>query len=775
MIMKYPKQAIRNLSIESVKQYKEELDRTKELSLFNKHLIQLAALNNPDFHGSNKLYKESYPRDIRVAPSVHVMNKLALEISTDLKIIEDSSEFSTQERLIKKIKLLRDTIQPEQIIHIEERPDIWWGDTLKGINLRVGYVDNDKSKCYPFKIGGNQAMGCAGGNTGEGKSVVMDAIITSLLTEYPPWELQIYLADMKKQEHAKYVQINKPPQIRDVGVTGSAEYVASMLEFIDEEMTLLGNLGSICGVNTLPALRTMLDLYIPSTILVADEYSQLNANGSVKVQIRAANKLQSIAKKGRSMHVHLLPTSQIFSGAIESGTLGQFKVGICVGAGADNSSNILGNNGAVALTEKVGYCIVNQNRVLGDVKNNIEYKVAFGDIENEEGNLLFQEILERPCDLAKKLGITKVPTVFNETDQTSYKKLIEDWNTIMNPDDFNDDFPKLARLILGYSTVYTGAPISRPAFVDLEFSKNSNIFIHSTVKEDTKYLLKLVAKSLELSSETLKHKISTKMIIDNRNLFFKEIMKDYKKDMTGQLDVIGLCQSAIERESFLRFSLDCKSNEIEFNFYNYLIYLKKKGMLPLLSNKQNELIKQLSEVSEDTINLIRLTIESDDDLKNLQEDNLNPFKVLDTIKCLNEFLEAFDVYNKYIKYKKGEYLEPYNFPVRIMFLFDPQENDGIMNSYGFKDEFLRFLTIGPTVGYFSVICISEPKSISSLLAKCKIVLTGKIAPSLDNTGLIDFKDETGINLKYTDFGGDDRNDRYFKKYLYKDDEIFTDL
>ena len=40
--------------------------------------------------------------------------------------------------------------------------------------------------------------GLIAGRTGSGKSVFINALILSLITEYSPWELNLYLADFKR-------------------------------------------------------------------------------------------------------------------------------------------------------------------------------------------------------------------------------------------------------------------------------------------------------------------------------------------------------------------------------------------------------------------------------------------------------------------------------------------------------------------------------------------------------------------------------------------------
>lgn len=93
-------------------------------------------------------------------------------------------------------------------MRLEQRPELragtsfgdrmWMNKTASGINLRPGNLNDDPEDFTPVKMCDDNVHGLIVGRTGSGKSVFINALILSLITEYPPWELDLYLADFKK-------------------------------------------------------------------------------------------------------------------------------------------------------------------------------------------------------------------------------------------------------------------------------------------------------------------------------------------------------------------------------------------------------------------------------------------------------------------------------------------------------------------------------------------------------------------------------------------------
>ena len=154
MLIEYEREAIKNLAIMAHKRYKQNLDMTLDLPYFISEIMRLGATDNENFHGKNTLYKKPYPRTIRIAPSIAEMYTTLLGINNQL-IQLDNSDASSEEKAKIRHDMITDAIKPKQVITLNEPLPIWWGDTLKAINLRIGFINNDRSQNIPFRLGGN--------------------------------------------------------------------------------------------------------------------------------------------------------------------------------------------------------------------------------------------------------------------------------------------------------------------------------------------------------------------------------------------------------------------------------------------------------------------------------------------------------------------------------------------------------------------------------------------------------------------------------------------
>lgn len=750
MLIEYEREAIKNLSIMAHKRYKQNLDMTLDLPYFISEIMRLGGSTNELFQGKNKLYSKPYPRTIRIAPSIEEMYLKLLSINNDL-IKLDASDASSEEKAQTRQDMIRDVIKPKQVITLNEPLPIWWGDTLKGINLRVGFIKNDRSQNIPFSLGGNEVHALAGGNTGEGKSVVMNALLTSLLTEYPPWELQLYMNDMKMLEYARYNLSDKCPQIRNIAITGSSTYLISVFKQMEYEMKLLYNLATFTSSNTLEGIRNYLDMYIPRVLCVTDEYSQLPENATSREQMEAEFYIQSIVKLGRAVGYHLILTTQNFKGALPNSTLGQFKVGVCVGANVDNSESIIGNDGAVELTKKIGYCLVNNNRAVGDKNNNVEYKVAFIDDKTAKQKQDFQDILKRVCDIAHSIGIEEEPTSFNEKNQTDIAAFETDFKKIsVKADKYikKKRLLPLAKFVLGDGTRYTGAAETKEFFV-WDYSRGSNIFIHATELEDIKYLCRLIGKNLDYQRPGEVHR----MVIDNTETFSEDYVANMKKDLTSTFKVSTYLNAALKRDVLLKYNLDAESSGADTSFDKYLLFYA--------INKKDDAVKQICEAipNLDTDLITKIYDEVEVDIPA----NYQIFK--DNNQLTWTILTEYKFYTKTMKLRSGKYLKNSDFNPTIFWMFSPQLNEGLVKRGIISNEFFELLAVGPSVGIFFIIVLDNPKDQRQLVISCKHLVTGNVAPALSNTGLVEFSDTSGICCKYTLCQGESDDCYYFKKYF----------
>lgn len=171
------------------------------------------------------------------------------------------------------------------------------------------------------------------GATGQGKSVGLNAIITSLLYKKHPAELKMVLIDPKMVEFSIYSTIEKhylaklpdeeKPIITDV--TKVTQTLNSLTIEMDQRYELLMNAGvrNIIEYNELFKKRRLSPRnghkFLPYMVIVIDEFGDLIMTAGKEIEMPIAR----IAQKARAVGMHLIiatqrPTTNIITGTIKA-------------------------------------------------------------------------------------------------------------------------------------------------------------------------------------------------------------------------------------------------------------------------------------------------------------------------------------------------------------------------------------------------------------------------------------------------------------------------
>lgn len=171
------------------------------------------------------------------------------------------------------------------------------------------------------------------GATGQGKSVGLNAIITSLLYSKHPSELKLVLIDPKQLEFSIYSDIErhylaKLPE-EDYAVITDSKKVISTLEAVCQEMEnryhLLaqGKVRNIKEYNKKFKERRLNPSYghryLPYIVVVVDEFGDLIATEGKKIE----NPIQRITQKARAAGIHMIlatqrPSVNVITGVIKA-------------------------------------------------------------------------------------------------------------------------------------------------------------------------------------------------------------------------------------------------------------------------------------------------------------------------------------------------------------------------------------------------------------------------------------------------------------------------
>jgi len=769
LILNYDKLAIKELAISASKFYQHELDKTLNLEDYIEILLKNAQKGDTNFMGTNTLYKKvGRNRTVKIAPNIKEISDIIDSISDKLDDIKESN-LSLGKKIQKRKELLQENIKPIKIVELKDTDKIWWGDTIDGINIRFGLLNNDRSKPALVNFDNNCVHGNAGGETGQGKSVMDDCILMSWIYEYPPWELKIYFIDAKMAEGSKYNGMYKVPTIKDIGMTGTGSYASTIYNYVSKEMTLLYSINSKLEINSLKALRGMLDMAIPRTIILHDEMTETTNRCTNKELEVLMNSLTTIVNQGRAVGNHLFLTTQTFAGVLSNKIQGQFALGLSVGANPDISDNLIGNDRATGLKKKRGYCIVNNKR---NIKNNIDFnleaKVAFCPTGDEAGQKIFLNLLKVVSDFADEKGITERSTAFSEESSTNIKNFDEDLKEVQlkaeeQIQQFN--FNNLTTLLLGDGMVYTGSVKTYKEYLIWNYEKKSNLFIHTSNISNLIYMTRMVGKAIDnLNKDITHYAIIDKAMLFKDNIINSSISKDY----TGDFNVNSYLKDIEVRKTFLRYGNICRGENKKWNFFDFIDYLISKNLFEF----KIEFIEFKKTIS--SLILFEKAIPALIELcqsRNVFEYNLNN----KSLKYFKEHIEFYTLTMRWmIRYNliksriTKDYLKPEDLPVKIFWFFGPSNNDGIKNKWGeISNEFNQFLIEGSEVGLFSILIVDELENAAATVKCCKHLIASTLHPSIDKYNLINFKENEKIKGKlfsYTQCENTNTPTVYFKRY-----------
>lgn len=390
--------------------------------------------------------------------------------------------------------------------------------TLTGINLRPGNLNDDRDKFNPIRMCDDNVHGLIAGRTGSGKSVFINALILSLITEYAPWELNLYLADFKKVELSRYMNnadeansnIPFTPHVNACAATSEIRYVASLIKYLVDCMNARQEFFARLGVTKIQEFRNKYGLVLPRVLLVVDEFQQLFTEATNREKEEIQTMLNSITKLGRATGFHLIFASQEMSGTLRGNTLANFKIRMCLPCTQQISTDILGNSQAVNLER--GYVLVNTDS--GDELKNRKYRVPFietdkKDDDDDDAKTAFYVFLDE-IKLASKMFDLKYKILA----QKFYREELQETETAYRSelDAIKDKKNELVlqnnslfdAIILGKTVLYSPRPNDKVSFY-IEKGRNKGIMIACPEPDNAARVRKLIMENLIRSNEETYH------------------------------------------------------------------------------------------------------------------------------------------------------------------------------------------------------------------------------------------------------------------------------
>lgn len=443
-----------------------------------------------------------------------------------LEFIKEFDDVS--DNITKANELFLSKITSFQKIKLDKIPELkgtsaygqrmWMNKTITGINLRPGNLNDDREKFDPIRMCDDNVHGLIAGRTGSGKSVFINALILSLITEYSPWELNLYLADFKKVELSRYMNNsdaqneNTPytPHVNACAATSEIRYVISLIKYLVDCMNARQDFFARLGVTKIQEFRNKYNLVLPRVLLMVDEFQQLFTEATNREKEEIQTMLNSITKLGRATGFHLIFASQEMSGTLRGNTLANFKIRMALPCNQQISTDILGNNQAVNLER--GYVLINTDS--GDELKNKKYRVPFietdkKDDDDEENKTAFYCFLDE-IKKASKLFDLK----YKKSSQKFYREELQETESSYNRDldlireKKNASVAKNSALfdavVLGKTVLYSPKSNDKVSFY-IERGRNKGIMIACPEPDNAARVRKLLAENLFRADEETYH------------------------------------------------------------------------------------------------------------------------------------------------------------------------------------------------------------------------------------------------------------------------------
>ncbi len=258
------------------------------------------------------------------------------------------------------------------------------------------------------------------GQTGSGKSVCINTLLSSLLFRAAPSEVKLILVDPKRVEMAGYNDI--PHLLTPVIV--EPERVISALRWVLSEMDRRYKLFSQAGAKNIDSYNEMSGFQaLPYIVLVIDELADIMLMSPVEVE----DAITRIAQMSRATGIHMVlatqrPSVNVITGLIKANI--PSRIAFVVSSQVD-SRVILDGQGAEKLLGKGDMLYLapdsaKPTRIQGAFINEKESRELASFLKNQGVRPQYtEEVLSMP-----KPGVTTVPGVEGETDDL-FKQAIE--------------------------------------------------------------------------------------------------------------------------------------------------------------------------------------------------------------------------------------------------------------------------------------------------------------------------------------------------------------
>lgn len=248
-------------------------------------------------------------------------------------------------------------------------------DIKDGLRIPIGCsVSNGKPFHFRFACGTENYHAIIGGQSGKGKSVLLNTLIRRGMEKFHSRNLKFMLFDCKGVEFNDF-EIDE--YILERESTPDVHVIMEKLKLIDEEFQRRREIFKEHNVKSIEQLVSKgIDLY--RLVCIIDEFQFLFPVTDYKISQFAEDLLVSkILRTGRSFGIHLIVATQSLGDGVRGSILNNIPLRIALGMTEWQSASFLATNNTAAKNLERGLAIYNGNN--GELASNELIKVDMVD------------------------------------------------------------------------------------------------------------------------------------------------------------------------------------------------------------------------------------------------------------------------------------------------------------------------------------------------------------------------------------------------------------
>ncbi|WP_143315251.1 type VII secretion protein EssC [Clostridium sp. HBUAS56017] len=274
-----------------------------------------------------------------------------------------------------------------------------WRKTKKEINPAVGILDNPEKQiqntlCTNLSQDGNMLII---GSPGVGKTTLIQTLVTSIIQNYTPDLVNIYMLDFGSRILKMY---ENAPQVGGVVTADDDELLKNFIKFIHKEIARRKNLLSECGVSNVLSYREVTGNILPHILVIIDNFAAFS-----ELYEDYEDDITKFSRDGANLGITLVLTGSN-SSDIRYKISSNFKINIALNCVDDSEYSTILGRVFMEPAKNEGRGLIKQDQIC-------EFQTALpiqGNTEGERANNI-KSLIEKLRSLWDGKNATPIPMI----------------------------------------------------------------------------------------------------------------------------------------------------------------------------------------------------------------------------------------------------------------------------------------------------------------------------------------------------------------------------